>query len=120
MLNDRRAPQPESTRESTGPATARRAERSGEIRLDLVGGSRLEASACGVFRAESAGYVTDRLNRLSGGNAVHIRIDCTAASQIDPAILALFDDLATSFTKSGGTLELLLGSTDSPERTATQ
>ena len=125
----RSAPQQDATamdRRRPGCATARvddtrdqaRTGTDGQavLRLQSVGGARLDVAAIGAFTSDCRGSVADRLARLVSTTPRVLRVDCSGVISMDSDVAELFGEAATKLAAAGGELELFGLPVSAPSR----
>jgi anti-anti-sigma factor len=91
--------------ETESGSTAR--VRTAELRLKVVGGSRIDVAAIGDFDAASCDAVQLRLDRLVAGGPGCLHVDCSQVASMDPAAAELFARVRDRLQSNGGSLELI-------------
>ena len=90
-----------------GPPARRRRP---ELRLQVVGGNRIDVAAIGNFDAASHDAVAARLERLVAGGPGSLHVDCSRIDSIDRTVAALFASVGAR----------LMNETATPDVTAEQ
>lgn len=86
--------------------TRKPVERQAELRLDAIGGDRLEVTAIGAFSSDHFDAIAQRLTRLTQARHSHVHMDCSQITSMDTYIAELFRTAASRLQRGGGDLML--------------